>query len=115
MLVNEIEQKLLSNPLVSKNPDDWERNHHFSDGLYAKEMFLPKGGMAIAHSHTYSHLSILGKGKALVTFDHGSEVLTAPACINVPAGQKHAIEALEDIVWYCIHAEEVALCHGEQH
>jgi hypothetical protein len=37
--------------------------HNFSDGLYAKEMLLPKGTFAVQHKHTYDHLSILAKGK----------------------------------------------------
>lgn len=78
--------------------------HHFSDGLYAKQMHLPKGYKAYSHKHTFSHLSILAKGKAQVTTDRGQEVFTAPACIDIAAGLNHEILALEDVTWFCIHA-----------
>jgi len=37
--------------------------HHFSDGLYAKEAFVPAGTAILKHTHDFSHLSILAKGK----------------------------------------------------
>ena len=36
--------------------------HNFSDGLYAKQMFVPKGYVVGTHAHTFSHLSIPAKG-----------------------------------------------------
>ena len=80
--------------------------HHFADGLYAKEMILPKDTFAMQHKHCYSHLSLLAKGRVLVKVDDDIEEYTAPACINIQAGKHHSIKALEDSVWYCIHATE---------
>ena len=45
---------------------DPETKHHFSNGLYAKEMNMPSGYIAYSHSHEYSHLSILAKGRVIV-------------------------------------------------
>lgn len=81
--------------------------HHFSDGLYAKEMFLVKNSFAVQHKHTYDHLSILSKGKVRVLFDgENSLEFTAPACINIVKDLNHAIYALEDSVWFCVHATD---------
>ena len=80
--------------------------HHFSDGLYAKQMSLPKGYTAVSHVHAYSHLSILSKGSVIVTANNKVQKFIAPACIEIKAGIHHAIEALEDVVWFCIHATE---------
>lgn len=80
--------------------------HHFSDNVYAKEMHLPKDHYAVSHKHNYSHLSILGTGKAIVICDGQEKVYTAPACIEIKAGVVHKIVALEDVTWYCIHATE---------
>lgn len=80
--------------------------HNFSDGLYAKEIFIPKGCFILQHKHEYSHLSILAKGKVLVGVNDDVEEYTAPACINIVAHAKHGIQALEDSVWYCIHATD---------
>lgn len=82
--------------------------HHFSDGMYAKQMHLPKGYTALSHAHTYDHLSILGKGKVIVSTDtDGAKEYTAPACIEIKKGVHHSIEALADVVWFCIHATDV--------
>lgn len=77
--------------------------HHFSDGLYAKQMDIPKGFMAVQHKHTYDHLSILAKGKVIVMYDEGHDVFEAPACINIKKDINHAIKALEDSTWFCVH------------
>jgi quercetin dioxygenase-like cupin family protein len=79
--------------------------HHFSEGLYAKEMELKEGSFAVQHKHTYDHLSILAKGRVRVLFDGElSKEYVAPACITIIKDINHAVYALEDSVWFCIHA-----------
>lgn len=79
--------------------------HHFSEGLYAKQMELKEGSFAVQHKHNYDHLSILAKGKVRVLFEGNlSKEYTAPACINIVKDVNHAVYALEDSVWFCIHA-----------
>ena len=78
--------------------------HNFSDGLYVKEMFVPKGFTVGQHAHKFSHLSILAKGKVIVKTDTSEVNYEAPACLDIKEGVNHAIEALEDTIWYCIHA-----------
>ncbi len=83
---------------------DLNIRHHFSDGVYAKQMILPKGHYAISHKHNYDHLSILASGAALVEVDGKETIYTAPACINITAGTEHKIIALENTTFFCIHA-----------
>jgi quercetin dioxygenase-like cupin family protein len=83
---------------------DPQIEHHFSDGLYAKRMVIPKGFDAGQHAHKYSHLSILAKGHVLVKTDNAQDEYFAPACIEIKAGINHTIQALEDSEWFCIHA-----------
>lgn len=78
--------------------------HHFSDGLYAKQMTLDKGHYAESHKHNYDHLSILAKGHVIVIADGVSTEYVAPACINIKKDVTHEIHALDDVIWYCIHA-----------
>jgi quercetin dioxygenase-like cupin family protein len=80
--------------------------HNFSDGLYAKQMFIPKGYVVGQHAHKFSHLSILAKGKVVVKTDAGEDNYEAPACLEIKKDINHAIEALEDTVWFCIHATD---------
>ena len=83
---------------------DLKIQHHFSDGIYAKQMELPKDHYAVSHKHTYDHLSILAKGKVIVEVDGVENEYIAPACLNILRGTEHKITALEDSFWYCIHA-----------
>ena len=78
-------------------------SHHFSDGLYAKQMHLKQGYMATSHVHKYSHLSILASGEVLVECNGEISHHVAPECIEIKADVVHRIEALQDSVWYCIH------------
>jgi quercetin dioxygenase-like cupin family protein len=78
--------------------------HHFSDGLYAKETRVPAGMALMKHTHDFSHLSILAQGKVAVLVGDEIEIVQAPACIEIKAGLTHGVKAIEDCVWYCIHA-----------
>lgn len=81
--------------------------HHFSAGVYAKEMHLPAGFSAVSHAHAYDHMSILGKGIVDVTTDtDGTKRYVAPACLEVKAGVNHMITAIDDATWFCIHATD---------
>lgn len=94
------------NDIINGDQTDTLTTHHFSDSIYAKGMELPKGHVALSHRHSYSHLSCLAKGKCIVYTDNTKETYTAPAMIEIKAGVEHQIEALEDVMWYCIHATE---------
>lgn len=83
-------------------------NHHFADGLYAKEHFVPKGYAVAKHIHEYSHLSILAKGTVYLDIDGEQIRYDAPACIEIKAGSSHVIISETDCIWYCIHATEEA-------
>jgi quercetin dioxygenase-like cupin family protein len=80
--------------------------HHFSDDLYAKEMRFNAGKAILKHTHEFSHLSILAQGKVAVMKGDEVEVIEAPACIEIKAGLVHGVKAIEDCVWFCIHATD---------
>ena len=80
--------------------------HFFTDGLYAKEMTLLKGFTATTHKHTYSHFSFLTTGKAIVQSKDSRVTYIAPQLIEIKANEEHSVEALEDVLWYCIHATD---------
>lgn len=86
--------------------EDMGIKHHFSRGLYAKEMLIPKDCFVVQHRHEYDHLSVLAYGAVVVEVDGESTVYVAPTCINIKAGAHHKIAAVQDSVWYCIHATD---------
>jgi quercetin dioxygenase-like cupin family protein len=78
--------------------------HHFSDGLYAKQLHIPANYVIGSHSHKYNHLSILAQGEVVVFVDDKQTRFVAPACIEIAAGKEHRVFAVTDSVWYCVHA-----------
>ena len=80
--------------------------HHFSDGLYAKQIHIPAKHVVTSHCHKYSHLSVLAKGDVLVEVDGVISEYSAPACIEIKAGLNHKVLAKTDVTWFCIHATE---------
>ena len=81
-------------------------SHHFSDGLYAKEAAFEAGTAILKHTHSFSHLSILAKGKVAVLRGTEIDIVDAPACIEIKAGMTHGVKAITDCVWFCIHATD---------
>ena len=80
--------------------------HHFSEGVYAKETFIPAGVTLHQHIHPYTHMSVLAQGKVRVTKGEVTFVTQAPDCLEIAAGVSHKVEAITPAVWYCIHATE---------
>lgn len=82
--------------------------HHFvgqnqAKGVYAKEIHIPAAHFIVSHSHPYDHLSIVARGAVKLTVDGESRFLHAPAALTIVAGKEHAVYAITDSVWYCIH------------
>lgn len=77
--------------------------HHFSLGVYAKQVNIPAGRTLVQHRHTFDHMSILAEGHARVMLGERVREYWAPAVINIPANKHHAVESVTDCVWYCVH------------
>lgn len=82
--------------------------HHFSAGIYVREATLARDGEVQTHEHVYDHFGILGAGSVIVELDGEMSVYHGPCVIEIRAGKKHSIRALTDIVWFCVHATDVA-------
>ena len=81
--------------------------HHFSSGVYAKQVIIKEGFEILSHKHTFDHLSILSSGIAIVEVDGESQTYYAPAVIEIKAGEVHKIEAINGpAVWFCIHGTD---------
>ena len=75
------------NPVHSFTYDGAQINVFHAD----KEQGLPK------HSHTYAHATMCNAGSCLVTLKGRSYTMTKDSKpLNLPAGEWHEIEAVED-------------------
>ena len=79
--------------------------HSFTDGMYVREIFIPKGTVLVGKIHRHDHPNFLMSGIVdVVTEDGGIERLKAPLSMISPAGTKRAVYAIEDTVWITVHA-----------
>jgi len=109
--VNQIEAMMLQLPQI-----DMEVRHHFSQGVYARELHIPKGVTLTGKIHKYEQLNILAKGRIKVLVDGIVREVEAPFIVVSPPGTKRVAHALEDCVWITVHGtEEKDLNIIEQH
>jgi hypothetical protein len=109
---NFIEQvELLENMLINSgssdvivgNSEELPLTHSFSDGIYTREIFIPKGMFAIGKIHKLHHTFFLMKGKLRMFTQDGVTEIEAPFYGNSSAGTKRVIVALEDTVFVNVH------------
>jgi hypothetical protein len=78
--------------------------HHFAKGLYAREIFIPKGTLLTGLIHREEHLNIVSKGEISVLTEQGPQRIKAPCTIVSKPGTKRVGYAHEDTVWITVHA-----------
>lgn len=78
--------------------------HYFAEGLYAREITIPKGVVLTGKIHLCEHLNIISKGVIAVMTDEGMRIIAAPATIISKPGMKRVGYAIEETVWTTIHA-----------
>ena len=80
--------------------------HHFSPGIYAREIFMPAGTFVIGHKHKTQHLNIILSGKASVLMDGEVHYVEAPAVIESKPGVQKVLLIEEDMRWITVHTNE---------
>jgi quercetin dioxygenase-like cupin family protein len=77
--------------------------HHFSRGVYARELFIPKGTVLVGKIHKFSQVNIVSRGEISVLTEDGIKRVKAGSHIVAGPGVKRAGYAHEDTVWTTIH------------
>jgi hypothetical protein len=79
--------------------------HHFSDGIYCREIFIPAGQIIVGKIHKHSHPNFLLSGTVeVVTESTGTERITGPVFMISEPGTKRALKSITDLVWITVHA-----------
>lgn len=81
-------------------------SHHFSKGIYAREMQMPAGAILVGKIHKHENLSILSAGEVSVLSQDGIKRFKAPYTFVATAGAKRVIYAHSDAVWTVIHGTD---------
>ena len=76
-----------------------ETRHHFSDGIYARELFIPAGTVVVGALHKSQHLYMVVKGKCKVSSQYETVEIEAPYIGETIPGTKRVIYAETDCVW----------------
>lgn len=78
--------------------------HSFAEGVYVREIFIPKGMALVGKIHRHSHPNFLMSGEVLVvTENKGRQHLKAPLSMISEAGTKRVVYAIEDTTWITVH------------
>jgi quercetin dioxygenase-like cupin family protein len=77
----------------------------FSGGVYAREVFIPKGTMLVGKVHMTEHLNICLQGDLTFLTVDGPQRIKAPAMFSSPAGTKKLAYANEDSIWVNVHPD----------
>jgi hypothetical protein len=77
--------------------------HHFSYGVYARELHIPAGTLLVGEIHKLENLNILSKGKISVLTEDGIKKIRAPFTVVSPPGTKRIAYAHTDCIWTTIH------------
>lgn len=104
-LIDRIE-KLEADMRASGECVDLKVVHHFSKGVYARELHIPAGTTLTGKVHKFSNLNILSQGEISVSTENGIERICAPYTVVSPPGTKRVAYAHTDCVWTTIHGTE---------
>ena len=78
--------------------------HRFLDGLYSREVTMPKGSIVVSKTHNLENLTIISQGECVeLTEGHEVRRLKAPCTMISEPGIKRALYMLEDTVWTTVH------------
>ena len=88
--------------------------HYFADGLYAREITIPKGTLLTGKIHHFQHLNIISQGEITVLTEQGPKRVKAPCTLVSPPGTKRLGYAHEETVWTTVHANPENLRDTDQ-
>jgi len=89
--------------LIDIREDELPLVHTFSEGVYAREIFMPKGMIVVGHVHETTHLNMVSKGSAMVWMNGVVSKITAPFTFESKAGVRKVLYILEDMFWTTVH------------
>ncbi len=82
--------------------------HRFANGMYAREILVPKGILISGKVHSTETVSIMSKGSMVIVNEDGSRVeVHAPYTHIGKVGWKRVGLALEDVVWVTVHRTDL--------
>jgi len=78
--------------------------HHLENGLYTREIFMPKGQLVVSFIHKQNHPSFFMEGEMSLLMDSGEvKRVKAPMVVHTEAGTQRVAVIHEDTRWACVY------------
>lgn len=100
--IDELEAMMFEMPEAQIDFEKLTR-HYFSNGMYAREITIPKGTLLTGKIHLHEHINVVSKGDISVLTENGIERIKAPATIISKPGTKRVGFTHEETVWTTFH------------
>lgn len=78
--------------------------HAFADGLYMRQIMIPKGTLLTSKFHKYEQLDVMLQGDMSIVTNDGVVRVKAPMIGTSTPGMKRLGYAHEDTLWITVHA-----------
>jgi hypothetical protein len=107
--INTFKENVLShNGSVKHHTPEMEKmmpvTHYLKDGLYTREIFMPKGTLVVSFIHKQNHPSFFLKGEMSVLLDTGEvKRIKAPMKVMTEIGTQRVAYIHEDTTWVCVY------------
>lgn len=89
--------------MLQQEQAETETIHHFSDGIYARELRIPAGVCIVGALHKTKHFMMVSKGRCSIATHEGSTVAEAPYIVETQPGIKRVVYAETDTVMTTFH------------
>ena len=89
--------------MLTQEQAETETFHHFSDGIYARELRIPAGVCIVGALHKTRHFVMVSKGKCSIATHEGSQIVEAPYMVETQPGIKRVVYAFTDTIMTTFH------------
>lgn len=83
--------------------DCFPLKHSFAEGVYIREIVIPKGMFCIGKLHKESYINCIMMGDMTVFTEQGVKRIKGPCSVVAPAGTKRFGYSHEETVWITVH------------
>jgi hypothetical protein len=112
----------MESSLVEYSPADCPVTHRFTDGMYIREIFIPKGTILTSMEHKTEHPFVISMGHiAVISANEDKVIYSAPFTGITKPKTRRVLYAIEDTIWTTFHVtdkmdvEEIGADILEQH
>jgi hypothetical protein len=89
--------------LPTEYTSDYPLKHHFCNGVYIREILMPKGSLLTSKIHKTHHFAIIVSGDISVMTNDKIIRYQGFQIFETSPGTKRALYAHEDTIWITVH------------